>query len=195
MGMIARAIHIDRVRIWKNSVKDEVLYCTGIIEWFKDAPYRQGNMLSLAYKTTFPDWEEPLTAGKTVSAVTRKMNKAVQETLLRYNVVSVIVIPVFLKNEFWGVVGFDDCKDERQFTEIEESILRSWCLLVANTIIRNEMTANIIQASEAALAASRAKSDFLSNMSHEMRTPLNAIIGMTAIGKNSSGVEKKDYAF
>ncbi|MDR3073369.1 MAG: response regulator, partial [Deltaproteobacteria bacterium] len=42
--------------------------------------------------------------------------------------------------------------------------------------------------------ASRAKSDFLSNMSHEMRTPMNAIIGMTAIGKAASDLERKDYA-
>ena len=47
----------------------------------------------------------------------------------------------------------------------------------------------------AAEDANKAKSDFLSNMSHEMRTPLNAVIGMTTIGKNASDIEKKDYAF
>ncbi|MCL2834518.1 MAG: response regulator [Treponema sp.] len=43
--------------------------------------------------------------------------------------------------------------------------------------------------------ASRAKSDFLSNMSHEMRTPMNAIIGMTSIGKKAGDLERKNYAF
>jgi len=42
--------------------------------------------------------------------------------------------------------------------------------------------------------ANKAKTDFLSNMSHEMRTPMNAIIGMTAIGKSASDAEHKDYA-
>ena len=36
---------------------------------------------------------------------------------------------------------------------------------------------------DAANAASRAKSDFLSSMSHDIRTPLNAIIGMTTIAQ------------
>jgi len=48
---------------------------------------------------------------------------------------------------------------------------------------------------EKAQAANRAKSNFLSNMSHEMRTPMNAIIGMTLIGKSAPNIEKKDYAF
>ncbi|MCL2719706.1 MAG: ATP-binding protein [Treponema sp.] len=42
---------------------------------------------------------------------------------------------------------------------------------------------------------SLSKSQFLSTMSHEMRTPLNAIIGMTAIGKKAEDLDKKDRAF
>ena len=48
---------------------------------------------------------------------------------------------------------------------------------------------------ERAIAASSAKSDYLSNMSHEMRTPLNAIIGMTAIGEKAGDIAEKNRAF
>jgi len=41
--------------------------------------------------------------------------------------------------------------------------------------------------------ASQAKTNFLAAMSHEMRTPMNAIIGMTNIFKESSNPEQKDY--
>ena len=60
------------------------------------------------------------------------------------------------------------------------------------------VTTDITEIQEArakAEQASVAKSDFLSNMSHEMRTPMNAIIGMTTIGKHSDDIEKKDDAF
>jgi signal transduction histidine kinase/DNA-binding response OmpR family regulator len=42
-------------------------------------------------------------------------------------------------------------------------------------------------------AANRAKGDFLAQMSHEMRTPMNAIIGMTSIGKSAPDPARKDY--
>jgi signal transduction histidine kinase/ABC-type amino acid transport substrate-binding protein/AmiR/NasT family two-component response regulator len=48
---------------------------------------------------------------------------------------------------------------------------------------------------EAAEAASQAKSVFLANMSHGIGTPLNAIIGMTTIGKSALELERKDYCF
>ena len=44
-----------------------------------------------------------------------------------------------------------------------------------------EMQRTLRDAMEAANASSKAKSDFLASMSHDMRTPMNGIIGMTAI--------------
>lgn len=59
----------------------------------------------------------------------------------------------------------------------------------------NRLNEQLVAAKNQAERSNKAKSDFLSHMSHEMRTPLNAIIGMTSIGKSASGSEKKDYAF
>jgi signal transduction histidine kinase/CheY-like chemotaxis protein len=41
--------------------------------------------------------------------------------------------------------------------------------------------------------ANQAKSDFLSRMSHEMRTPMNAIIGMTKIAEKTEDVSRLKY--
>lgn len=43
------------------------------------------------------------------------------------------------------------------------------------------------QARAEADRANRAKSEFLSNMSHDIRTPMNAIVGMTAIASTNAG--------
>lgn len=47
------------------------------------------------------------------------------------------------------------------------------------------------KAREKAIEASKAKSDFLSNMSHDIRTPMNAIAGMTSIAIANIGNNRK----
>lgn len=60
-------------------------------------------------------------------------------------------------------------------------------------LILNDVT-QLARAKADAEMASRAKSDFLSRMSHEMRTPMNAIMGMAAIGLSTYDVERKQYS-
>ena len=58
-----------------------------------------------------------------------------------------------------------------------------------------DMNAYSVTMLKQAQEANKAKGEFLSNMSHEMRTPLTAIIGMSSIGKSAVDAERKNYAF
>ncbi|NLW77809.1 MAG: response regulator [Ruminococcaceae bacterium] len=53
---------------------------------------------------------------------------------------------------------------------------------------------DLVAAKEKAEQSSYAKSNFLSRMSHEMRTPMNAIIGMTNIARATDDPERKEYS-
>ena len=192
MGMIAQNVDVDRVYIWKNYTEGGRNYCKQLYEWAEGvAPQQEKDMAYAEY----PFWENVLICGHCINSPVRGLPIREHERMRAERVLSVLVVPVFLKDEFWGFVGFDDCHEERVFSENEESILRAGSLLMANALLRNEMTLNMQSALENAKAASRAKSSFLSNMSHEIRTPMNAIIGMTMIGKSAPSSEKKDYAF
>ncbi|MDR3343784.1 MAG: response regulator [Treponema sp.] len=56
-----------------------------------------------------------------------------------------------------------------------------------------QLEKELIAAKEKAEQSSNAKGSFLSRMSHEMRTPMNAIIGMTTIARASLNPVKMEY--
>ena len=60
----------------------------------------------------------------------------------------------------------------------------AWGLLIGLIVVPlylSSLLRALVQATEAAKAASEAKSRFLANMSHEFRTPLNGIVGMVEL--------------
>lgn len=184
MEKIGRKADVDRVYIWKNHLREDGLYTTQIYEWSGGAEPQQGNELTVS--VPFPEvWYAQLSNDRCVNGVVRTFTEGERRHLEAQGIVSILVVPVFLHGEFWGFVGFDDCRNRRRFTEAEETILRSVSLLFATSQLRNEMTVSLMRAKEEALSSSQAKTDFLASMSHEIRTPINAITGMTGIARRT----------
>ena len=196
MGMMAHASDADRVYIWKNSDVGGKLYCNQLYEWSEGAEPQQGNeyTINVPYEEMIPEWVYKLSRGQCINGIVSDLSPAEQTQLSPQGIKSILVVPVFLRDTFWGFVGFDDCHRERIFTENEESILRSGSLLIANALLRNEMTQELASAFESAQAASVAKSSFLANMSHEIRTPMNSIIGFAELALDKAiSPHVKDY--
>jgi len=125
---------------------------------------------------------------------TKNNPDAVFQALYAINIMAVIAAPLYVDGRLWGVMCVEQSDTPRKWTENEKGFVAMTASTIAGVIMRDIYTIKLKDAVNKANAASKAKSEFLSNMSHEMRTPLNAITGMTTIGKNAKDMERKDYA-
>ncbi len=47
-----------------------------------------------------------------------------QQTLEKQNILSMVHVPIFVNQEFWGIIGFDECIQQRQWSEPEVAALQ-----------------------------------------------------------------------
>jgi PAS domain S-box-containing protein len=108
---------------------------------------------------------------------------------------------VYIQKKFTDGVDLHEmtlkCKDGGERILQITSFIAKDGVIAAIAVDLTDMRAlesELITAKNLAEKASRAKSEFLSRMSHEMRTPMNAIIGLTELAKGTDNREKlKSY--
>ena len=143
MKVVAEAVTVDRIRIWKNHVQGGKLYRIQTYEWTAGVPHSKETAVTEPYSEIFSGWEKPLSEGESISTLVRDMSEAEQVRLSAQGILSFLVVPVFIKDQFWGCVAFYTCRREKVFTEEEEEILRSVAHTFVNSWIRAEMEKEI----------------------------------------------------
>jgi signal transduction histidine kinase len=165
--------------------------------WYADGTPQRATLANLFeyVKSLFPQ-RLPDGAAIPITACDDTANHpdAIFQRLNSAGVMAVIGAPLYVEGNLWGIMSVEQNAVTRTWTENEKNFVAMTASTIAGIIMRDVYTVKLKEALHKATEASKAKGEFLSNMSHEMRTPLNAITGMTAIGKNATSLERKDYA-
>ena len=167
------------------------------------------DLMEMDYRNELRPFYECLAMGQPFLGLTADINEPLRTILAQQDILSLAVLPIHVSNRFWGFLGFDDCQNYRIWKPEMLRMLEAASSAVGSSVERWEVDAALLQANaelkkqteelrriqrvtislmedariaqKQAARASAAKSEFLAVMSHEMRTPLNGILGFTDI--------------
>lgn len=63
----------------------------------------------------------------------------ISEQMERYGVKSLVILPLKLEGKFFGFIGFNDCEDQRSWSNSEIELLKTLANVISNAYLRNQI--------------------------------------------------------
>lgn len=94
----------------------------------------------------FSRWRTVLQAGGVINALVSDLPADEQDVLDAQQILSLAIVPILIKGELWGMIGFDNCSEARVWASEEEAILRTASFIIGAVIEREDAYATLEQA-------------------------------------------------
>jgi two-component system, sensor histidine kinase and response regulator len=112
---------------------------------FRSAPWEESG---------FGRWARILASGEAVQGAVAAFPESERMPLELHGVVSLVKFPVFVGDEWWGAIGFDDCVRRRDWSEEELAALRASATLLGAAVQRQLDAGRVAQAEDRYRASS-----------------------------------------
>lgn len=92
---------------------------------------------------------QTLSVGKAVTLFTDQLvNEYLRKEFLEEGILSLLLMPIFVNQQIWGIVGFDDCSRRRIWTEEEKEVVKSFSSSLSSAISRDKAQVAIRESEE-----------------------------------------------
>jgi diguanylate cyclase (GGDEF)-like protein/PAS domain S-box-containing protein len=144
LATLGYAAEVDRVYLYENHphIPNGDVALSMRFEWTRDgiAPsIHQPHWHNQPYRELgLQHWYDAFCDGKAVSGPAHTFPEEQQSIFRLDNIISILMVPVFLDGFLWGFIGFDDCTTERQWSASDESILVAIAASIGGAIKRQQ---------------------------------------------------------
>jgi len=130
LDIIGRATEVDRVYVFENYIEESTgkYFCNQRIEWAKNSVAPQidnEDLQGFPLSDITPRWVERMLDGKAINGLVKQFPQGERDILEPQDIVSILVVPILIKDKFWGFVGFDNCSSEYKWLKTEVGALTS----------------------------------------------------------------------
>jgi len=148
MEQISRIINIDRMIIWRSVMADDVPQYHLDYSWSSEEANHKRALPQVLENLEEYNWDEKFFLNECITGTISKVSHNEQLFFDAYDIKSIIMIPLFLDDVYWGLFYVDNCTWEKEFTKEEVNILRAISLMMANKLYRHSVRMQMREASE-----------------------------------------------
>jgi two-component system NtrC family sensor kinase len=118
-------------------------------EWLRPGtPSGRENWENFAWQTEIAaGWVELLSEGQVVTVAPSRVEEALRRPI-DPRIKSTIFVPVLVAGEWWGIIGFDDFVQEREWGDAERDSLRAVADMLGASIGRHRVATALVEAKE-----------------------------------------------
>lgn len=143
LSRLGQATQVSRVYIFENYYNDNILLTKLKHEWVaEDITPQIGNpeLLQVPVDSShFKCWTDELTQKKSISGNVRDFPPQERDVLDTMEAFSVIILPIFVQDKWFGSIGFDDCMYEHTWTFSEVNTLMTAANIIGGAIQRSQI--------------------------------------------------------
>jgi PAS domain S-box-containing protein len=103
----------------------------------------------------FSRWHESLTSGRPIVGQVKDFPEVERAFLERLGVSSLACIPIFVRGEAWGFIGFDDCVQDRTWDTVEIEAFKAAAAVIGSAIQRQASSLGLVRRQEAMQVVNR----------------------------------------
>lgn len=142
-GIVGEAVAVDRVYYFQNSFEPLTgeAFASQRLEWTKNTMTPQINNPDLQHIPfrSIAEFVAPLSKKQSFKAIVGQMeDNNTKKVLVAQDIKSIMALPIYIKDYFYGFVGFDDCSHEREWRDDEISFLQTLTSKLASAIEKRE---------------------------------------------------------
>lgn len=193
LARIGQAAEVSRAYVFQNyRDEDGRLHTCQRYEWTAEGVESKLDCPDLqdidCEASIFLHWVHSLQAGETLAAIVADLPEEKRDFLQRHNILSLAIMPVMIGEEFWGVIGFDDCRRERSWSSAELDALKLAAELLGGAIHHDRLTTHIMTANKLESIGVLA-----GGIAHDFNNILTAISGNVSLAKLDN-IEAEDMS-
>ena len=194
---LGEALDVSRCYIFQNYYSENGdIFANQKYEWVKEgvsSEIKNSQMQNMSLKLFEKNnLEETLLKNKIFTELTKNFDGEAKRLMESQSIKSLLLVPIFESDYLWGFIGFDECFHEREWTTQEIEALKTAGNLFGVAIKRKIFEEELLRAKIKAEESDKLKSNFLAQMSHEIRSPINSILSFSSLLKNSIGSSVDD---